>query len=93
MDSHRVIDRIDPFVAAVIRHDDVHSDALTEIVHDEVSVDFLQNGAVFLRVEVHQPQIIFQFPEARFDAPAEIVQLFDDRGGNLSAGRDVTMVS
>jgi len=52
MDSIGKISLINPFATILLFYDNVHGDALAEIVHDKPGKDFLLCGRVLLRVQV-----------------------------------------
>ena len=52
MDSIGIISLINPFATILLFNDNVHGDALAEIVHDQPGKDFLLCSGVLLRVQV-----------------------------------------
>ena len=52
MDSIGKIGLINPFATILLFYDNVHGDALAEIIHDQPGKDFLLCGRVLLRMQV-----------------------------------------
>ena len=76
MDSHRIVRLILPFSTFVVVNDNMHGNPLAEIVPDNPSKDFLQDGIMFLRMEIHYTDGVFQFPERCLNAPyADILKM------------------
>ena len=76
--SHCVVHLISPFAIFVLIYHYIHSDTLTEVIHNKPCEDFLHNSRFFLCVEVYKTDSVFEFSETCFDTPTKQFELRKD---------------
>ena len=64
-------------IMLIIIYDDVFSNQHREVIHDQTCKDLLYHTVLFLRMKSNKTNMVLQFPERSFNAPAQLVDMFD----------------